>query len=58
MCPAMDLFYTSGRMRPETWRTSESDLSESAHFSSPLECGLQADKQDGILRAMIVRSEP
>ena len=48
-------FYTSGGMR--TWRMSESDLSESARFSSPSVCGLQAGRQDGIHRAVLVRSE-
>ena len=48
-------FYTSGGMR--TWRMSESDLSESARFSSPSVCGLQAGRQDGIHQAVLVRSE-
>lgn len=38
-------FYAGGRVR--SWRTSESDLSESARFSSPSAWGLQAGRQGG-----------
>ena len=46
-----------------TWNTSESDLSESAHFSSHVVCGLQAggtrgrSARTGSIRVMLVRGD-